>query len=769
MVPYLKDSWCIFDLIVVLSGWVDIALELSLSSASANLLALRMVRFSRIFRLVQAMNRVQNMRIMIETLTKCVYNSRYVYLVIFIFMILYMTLGLTWFSDELRFTCALIEGLEDAEGNKYTLSEAELKRLADGESWGSVTSAPLLRVQPERFCRHRSRPIHEWGRQCSEGQMCIFEDEAPFNGLFNFEHGGHALLVVFGNLLQFRWDVVMLALMDATNQASCIFFVFAALVGYVYPSAVLARQVPILRLQRWLLQMAASKCVCLCTSRALCCDYSMAVSDQKLRARRPLFLMQYTVSIMCLAYEQIIKERGIAVSTEEKFRQWEGLLMQIGLSQAHSSAHELVVEHSANSIHNDWPASRTQAKLDASSFVNIRSFNHNHASIVESPLKGGHATTAAAKQLIATDLNTTDQIITGINGVVSVTARQGQHDEEAKSHPEEAKKHTGTTRDRDVRNYPFHSFGEINVKALVRIRRHYAPAGGDLTAVQMVAYVSHVISFALAGVVMYPSIPSEQFGAGGEHFFDGVDSITFNPSFWEVAVTMASIAQVLLEIQYIGVLVENRMMGLPQDRIIALWEEGRPWYMDLFVPFFCVDVVIKLVAFQGPRAYFGTAVNRVDFVVTFLDTLGSVTWRLPNVSVLRVSRWLVQLYLCRRLCSFHRVVSNVGDWLNAVYSILIVLFFILLLAITGQQMCAGTSESPKGITYYQDFFSSFVDVVSLVSADGVGDMMIAGMTGGVQSIIFIVVSCFLLKAIVLHVMIAVMTHNFEVLLYEPTD
>ena len=258
-VPYLKDSWCIFDLVVVMSGWVDIALELSLSGASANLLALRMVRFSRIFRLVQAMNRVQNMKIMIETLTKCVYNSRHVFLFIFIFMILYITLGLTWFSDELRFTCALVEDLEDADGNHYTLSEAELKRLADGESWGRVTSAPLLRIEPRRFCRHRSRPIHEWGRQCSDGQMCIFEDEAPFNGLFNFEHGGNALLVVFGNLLQFRWDVVMLALMDATNQASCIFFVLAAIAGYVCPSTMPDSPISHVRFKRWFPNKGASK------------------------------------------------------------------------------------------------------------------------------------------------------------------------------------------------------------------------------------------------------------------------------------------------------------------------------------------------------------------------------------------------------------------------------------------------------------------------------------------------------------------------------
>ena len=505
--------------------------------------------------------------------------------------------------------------------------------------------------------------------------------------------------------------------------------------------------------------------------------------------------MQYTVSVMCLAYEQIIKDRDGVLSTDENFRHGEGLLMQIGMDQARDSAHEMPLEQTVNSIHNHGPVSRSQAKVDADSFVNNRSthlsssihhsssmhhgssihhsssmqhsssIHHNNGSIVESPLKGGQARTPQAKQLDATD--TSEYDIRHVHGALSVNAmRDQQNCKEVKSPTKETRKDQESIGKHDIRSYPFLSLGERNVKAWARIRRTYAPTDGGFTAVQVVGYVSHVISFVFAGVVMYPSIPSEQFGAGGGDFFDGVDATSFYPSLWEVTVTIASVAQVMLEIQYIGVLVENRVAGLPQDKVIALWEESRPLFMDFFVPFFCADVAIKLIAFQGPKGYFSSAINRVDFVVTFLDTLGSATWRLPNMSILRVSRWLVQLYLCRSLSSFNRVVSSVGDWLNAVYSILIVIFFIVLLAITGQQMYAGTSQSPKGIVYYQDFFSAFLDVVSLVSADGVGDMMIAGMTGGVQSVVFIVMSCFLLKAIVLHVMIAVMTHNFEVVLHE---
>jgi hypothetical protein len=500
------------------------------------------------------------------------------------------------------------------------------------------------------------------------------------------------------------------------------------------------------------------------------CDDSTIVADLRVHDRSPLFLMQYTVSVMCLAYEQIIKERGGVLSTEENFRQGEGLLMQIGMSQAHDGAHEMPVEQTFNSIQNHGPALMSQAKADADSFVNNRSMHHsnsirhNNGSTVESPLKGGQASTPQAKQLNATDMSGYE--IRHVHGALSVNAmRDQQIGKEVKSPTKEARNDRDSVGQHDIRSYPFLSLGERNVKAWARVRRNYAPADGGLTAVQMVGYVSHVMSFVSAGVVMYPSVPSEKFGAGGQDFFDGVDATSFYPSLWEVTVTIASVAQVMLEIQYIGVLVENRVAGLPQDKITALWEGSRPIFMDFFVPFFCVDVAIKLIAFQGPRGYFSSAINRVDFVVTFLDTLGSATWRLPNMSILRVSRWLVQLYLCRSLSSFNRVVSNVGDWLNAVYSILIVLFFIVLLAITGQQMFAGTSQSPQGIVYYQDFFSAFLDVVSLVSADGVGDMMIAGMTGGVQSVVFIVMACFLLKAIVLHVMIAVMTHNFEVLFH----
>lgn len=233
---YLRDSWCIFDLVICLAGWVDLILAFSpTSGSSANLLVLRMVRFSRVFRLIQAMNRVSNMKIMVDTIITCFYSSRYVYLFILIFIILSCTLGLTWFSDELRFKCALVTNLQDANGIKYELTDTELSRLNNGGSWHMVTAAPLIWVEEDRFCRHKSRPMYWIGRQCAAGEMCVFVDDAPFNGLFSFEHVGHAFLVVCATLLQFQWENMMLALMDATAPTSCIYFAIVAMIGSVEP------------------------------------------------------------------------------------------------------------------------------------------------------------------------------------------------------------------------------------------------------------------------------------------------------------------------------------------------------------------------------------------------------------------------------------------------------------------------------------------------------------------------------------------------------
>jgi hypothetical protein len=127
---------------------------------------------------------------------------------------------------------------------------------------------------PERYCRHWSRPLASWGQQCDEagGKFCVRVDESPLGGLLNFEHIGVALLTVLQTLLLQDWERPMLAVMEAVGAGAAVHFVLIIVLG-------------------------------------------------------SLFLLEYTVAILCMTYLEVIKEDtedDMATSSEK-------LLMQVEL------------------------------------------------------------------------------------------------------------------------------------------------------------------------------------------------------------------------------------------------------------------------------------------------------------------------------------------------------------------------------------------------------------------------------------------------------
>lgn len=457
--------------------------------------------------------------------------------------------------------------------------------------------------------------------------------------------------------------------------------------------------------------------------------------------------MKFTVSMMILAYEQIVSHKDAGTSKSHAMT-GKSLLLQIGLEEAPNYLHRTLDKDSQDPVNTTV---KTTNNMDNSELDVLPA---TPAKTLASPAKS----TALAPLHKSVSMSNRASLYSHSADIdKSRLARLGRLGVEGSVHGLGNQK---VIQD-EGRSFPFQSLGELNRKALKRIRAQYALQGVKLDIKQSAAFVMHTVSYIFAGIIMFPGMPCETHAAGGVGQFDGVDARTFSPSYWEVAITALSLAQVFLEVQYFQVLVDGRMRGVPAQVIIDMWDEAKPMYMGMFVPIFCIDAAMKIIAFRGPRGYLGTALNRVDFVATLLDTIGSLSWRLPNMCSLRIFRWLVMLYLCRRLSSFHRVISKVGSWFNA-FSVVIVIFFILLLAISGQQMFAGSSMSSSGTYYFCDFFAACFDVVSLISTDGVSEMMYAGMGAGIQTIVFLVFACFVLKIMILNVMTAVMTHNFEV-------
>ncbi len=270
---------CIFDFVIVCVSWVDVVVGVLATdgSSAVNVLFLRLVRFVRVFRILKGATKFYSSRIILETIFKGFYNSRYVFVFICFFVVLSSTLGLTWFREELRFRCALTSGT-DADGVPFSLTPDEIFRLGVlAEEWELVTSAPQLLTQPEGFCRHRSKPLQSWGRQCAEneGQLCVRVGWPPFSSVLNFEHFGNATICVLLTMLQQDYERLMLGIMQATSQAACIYFIVIVVVG-------------------------------------------------------GLFLMNYATAVMCLAYVEVKKKSESNVAGDDAIeKEQEALLLQV--------------------------------------------------------------------------------------------------------------------------------------------------------------------------------------------------------------------------------------------------------------------------------------------------------------------------------------------------------------------------------------------------------------------------------------------------------
>lgn len=105
---------------------------------------------------------------------------------------------------------------------------------------------------------------------------------------------------------------------------------------------------------------------------------------------------------------------------------------------------------------------------------------------------------------------------------------------------------------------------------------------------------------------MYPACPCEINAAGGDKGFSGADD-NGRIAFWEIAITVLSASQVIYSVLSSTDLVGQRKAGVEPD-----YEPHIQW---MFMVPFLLDTALKMVAFKGPRGYFGSILNQVRWRV----------------------------------------------------------------------------------------------------------------------------------------------------------
>ena len=141
-----------------------------------------------------------------------------------------------------------------------------------------------------------------------------------------------------------------------------------------------------------------------------------------------------------------------------------------------------------------------------------------------------------------------------------------------------------------------------------------------------------------------------------------------------------------------------------------------------FTDFFAAEMLLKLVAAGSPLKYLRTNLLHVfDLIVVIATLLASFAaftenLSLPNINVLRSLRLFRLFILARGLTGFQSLIQRAfGSPARLVAAYAIIMFFIVLLALTGQQLSVGESFSRVN---FDTFGNSFVTITMYVTKFG---------------------------------------------------
>ena len=310
----------------------------------------------------------------------------------------------------------------------------------------------------------------------------------------------------------------------------------------------------------------------------------------------------------------------------------------------------------------------------------------------------------------------------------------------------------------EVWSYPIEKDGHLNHDALDRIMRHSNLEAEEMRSryVALILDWWHVAAYFCAGLIMYPEEPSEMFGAGSvDAPFAGGRGV---PSRWETLVTMVALFQIVWSFRDTVIAIDGRAHG--GDFAINLAEED-PLFWPLMA-FFLLDFAIKIIAFKRPWAFFRNRLNIVDLFANFSILLAAHTWMEPDMIALRFLRIITVVLRVEYLVHVHKVLKRAfGSVANWVQSMVLTGFFVILLALIGQQLFAGAILAGHDRLYFGSFWMSCISTVNLSTYDGLSNMIEQGLTAGIQTAFFLILCVFILKTIISKIQIPMIIWHFE--------
>ena len=312
-----------------------------------------------------------------------------------------------------------------------------------------------------------------------------------------------------------------------------------------------------------------------------------------------------------------------------------------------------------------------------------------------------------------------------------------------------------THKTKDVDSHPLlNVYLELNMEAFERIQKRVKETHGqDSKIVQFWTIGFDMIAYVLAAMIMYPVPASEVYGAKGWHG----SSIFGVVSHWEMGVTALSVVEVVSQIVLSYSRINSRLEGFePPDEQSY---DGLSW---IIWAVFVADMLIKMIAFKGPMQYVQSSLNQLDLATTTAQLCGMMTWMHPNLAGLRVTRWICVLALARKFSKFHTLVEKAfGTLSQSVLAIFIIVFFLVTVAIAGQQIFAGADWTDYPRPYFGTFYESLVSVIEVSSNGGLVSMLNYGLTVGPHTCVYLILSTLFVNLLLVRLMIPFMLKNCD--------
>lgn len=220
--PYLKDTWCQLDFVVVSLAWLPILFP--------NFGNFSVVRSVRALRPLRALKRMPGMPVLVNSILGALPEMSSVVLLCGLFISIFGVLGVELFKGTLHYRCAA-PGFVETEGHPLLdYDPVEDRGRVFAQDSLQLNATDQKKFDSNRFCNPH---LEAMASQCTaQFPVCAYFDANINGGVTTYDSISYAFIAILQTLTFDGWTSPMYALLNTTSDPFVIFYsLFIVFVG----------------------------------------------------------------------------------------------------------------------------------------------------------------------------------------------------------------------------------------------------------------------------------------------------------------------------------------------------------------------------------------------------------------------------------------------------------------------------------------------------------------------------------------------------------